>query len=62
MSQMVGKKAWDKSKGATLKLRIPVGRFALPDETAVAAAFLTSARADVVAGADLLVDGGYAIN
>lgn len=57
----LGKKAWDGPKGEALKLRIPSGRFALPEEIAAAAMFLASNGADMVNGADLLVDGGYTI-
>ena len=57
----LGKKAWDNPKGEALKLRIPAGRFALPEEIAAAAVFLASSGADMVTGADLLVDGGYTI-
>lgn len=57
----LGKKAWDGPKGDALKLRIPAGRFALPEEIAAAAVFLASSGADMITGADLLVDGGYTI-
>ena len=57
----LGKKAWDGPKGEALKQMIPVGRFALPEEIAAAAVFLASAGADMINGADLLVDGGYTI-
>lgn len=57
----LGKKAWDNPKGEELKKRIPSGRFALPEEIAAAAVFLASGGADMVNGADLLVDGGYTI-
>ncbi|MDR3494504.1 MAG: D-threitol dehydrogenase [Ancalomicrobiaceae bacterium] len=57
----LGKKAWDGPRGEALKARIPVGRFALPEEIAAAAVFLASSAADMVNGADLLVDGGYTI-
>ncbi len=57
----LGKKAWDNPKGDALKLRIPAGRFALPEDIAAAAVFLASNGADMVNGADLLVDGGYTI-
>ena len=57
----LGKKAWAGAKGEALKTRIPSGRFALPQEIAAAAVFLASNGADMVNGADLLVDGGYTI-
>jgi NAD(P)-dependent dehydrogenase (short-subunit alcohol dehydrogenase family) len=39
--------------------RIPVGRFARPEEIANAAVFLASDEASYVIGAELTVDGGY---
>ena len=57
----LGKKAWDGPKGDALKARIPSGRFVYPEEIAAAAVFLASGGADMINGADLLVDGGYTI-
>lgn len=57
----LGKQAWDNPKGEALKTRIPAGRFALPEEIAAAAVFLASSGADMITGADLLIDGGYTI-
>lgn len=57
----LGRKAWAGEKGEALKAQIPVGRFAYPDEIAAAAVFLASAAAQMINGADLLVDGGYTI-
>jgi NAD(P)-dependent dehydrogenase (short-subunit alcohol dehydrogenase family) len=57
----LGKKAWDGPKGEALKARIPSGRFAYPEEIAAAAVFLASSGAEMINGADLLVDGGYTI-
>lgn len=57
----LGKKAWDGPKGETLKKLIPTGRFAEPEEIAAAAVFLASDGANMINGADLLVDGGYTI-
>ena len=57
----LGKKAWAGEKGEAAKRRIPNGRFAFPEEIAAAAVFLASAGADMINGADLLVDGGYTI-
>ncbi len=57
----LGKKAWAGPKGDALKARIPSGRFANPEEIAAAAVFLASNGADMINGADLLVDGGYTI-
>ncbi|MBK5567763.1 SDR family oxidoreductase [Ensifer sp. SSB1] len=57
----LGKKAWNGEKGEAAKKRIPAGRFAYPEEIAAAAVFLASAGADMINGADLLIDGGYTI-
>lgn len=57
----LGKKAWAGEKGDAAKKRIPAGRFAFPEEIAAAAVFLASAGADMINGADLLIDGGYTI-
>ena len=57
----LGKKAWAGPKGEAMKTRIPSGRFANPEEIAAAAVFLASAGADMINGADLLIDGGYTI-
>ena len=55
----LGRKAWEGPKGEAMKAQIPSGRFAEPEEIAAAAVFLASAGADMINGADLLVDGGY---
>ncbi|WP_152046292.1 SDR family oxidoreductase [Aureimonas psammosilenae] len=57
----LGKAAWAGEKGEAAKARIPTGRFAYPEEIAAAAVFLASNAADMINGADLLVDGGYTI-
>ncbi|WP_369052443.1 GolD/DthD family dehydrogenase [Kineococcus terrestris] len=57
----LGRKAWEGPKGEAAKAQIPTGRFALPREIAGAALFLASGAADMVNGADLVVDGGYTI-
>lgn len=57
----LGKKAWGGPKGDAMKAQIPTGRFAEPDEVAAAAVFLSSSGADMINGADLLIDGGYTV-
>ncbi len=57
----LGRKAWEGSKGDAMKKEIPTGRFAEPEEIAAAAVFLASSGADMINGADLLVDGGYTV-
>jgi NAD(P)-dependent dehydrogenase (short-subunit alcohol dehydrogenase family) len=57
----LGRKAWDGPKGDALKAQIPTGRFAYPAEIAATALFLASDGADMINGADIVVDGGYTI-
>ena len=57
----LGKKAWDGPKGEAMKAEIPSGRFAEPEEVAAAAVFLASGGADMINGADLLIDGGFTV-
>lgn len=58
----LGKKAWDGPKGEAAKALIPVGRFAQPDEIAATALFLASNGADMINGADIIIDGGWTIH
>jgi NAD(P)-dependent dehydrogenase (short-subunit alcohol dehydrogenase family) len=57
----LGINAWDNPKGMAHLAEIPVGRFAMPEEIAATAAFLASGAADMINGADLVVDGGFTI-
>lgn len=57
----LGRKAWAGPKGDAMKAQIPTGRFAEPDEIAAAAVFLASDGADMINGADLLIDGGFTV-
>lgn len=57
----LGITAWDNPKGMAHMAEIPVGRFAMPDEIAAVAAFLASGAADMINGADIVVDGGFTI-
>lgn len=57
----LGRKAWDGEKGVLAKQRIPTGRFAQPEEIALAAVFLASGAAAMINGENLVVDGGYTI-
>lgn len=57
----LGRKAWAGPKGEAMKKLIPTGRFAQPEEIAAAALFIASNGADMINGADLVIDGGYSI-
>lgn len=55
-------KAWsDEAEAAPMLARIPVGRFAEPDDIAEVILFLLSDAAAMVHGVSLPVDGGYMI-
>lgn len=57
----LGKKAWAGEVGEEMKKKIPVGRFGYPEEIAAAALYLASDAADMITGANLVIDGGYTI-
>jgi L-xylulose reductase len=56
----MGRKAWsDPVKAAPMLARIPLGRFAEEQDVVDAILYLLSARAAMVHGAILPVDGGF---
>ncbi|MCW2810805.1 MAG: D-threitol dehydrogenase, partial [Friedmanniella sp.] len=57
----LGITAWDNPKGEAHMAEIPVGRFAMPEEVAAVALFLASGAADMINGADIVLDGGFTI-
>jgi NAD(P)-dependent dehydrogenase (short-subunit alcohol dehydrogenase family) len=57
----LGKKAWAGEVGESMKKKIPVGRFAQPEEVAAAILYLVSGHSRIVTGANLLIDGGYTV-
>ncbi len=57
----LGKKAWAGEAGVAMKKKIPVGRFAQPEEVASAILYLVSGHSRIVTGANLIVDGGYTV-
>ena len=57
----LGRAAWAGEKGELARARIPCGRFAQPQEVALAALFLASGAAAMINGENLVVDGGYTI-
>lgn len=48
-------------KRALFSQKIPVGRFALPEEIAETVAFLVSDKANYITGADIIIDGGLSL-
>ena len=57
----LGKKAWAGEVGVAMKKKIPVGRFAQPEEIAAAVMYLVSEHSRIITGANLVIDGGYTI-
>lgn len=60
MTEM-GHQAWDGPAGDALKLEMPSGRFAEPEEVASVIAYLCSSGAAMVTGHNLVIDGGFTI-
>ena len=57
----LGKKAWAGEVGETMKKKIPMGRFATPEQVAQGVLFLASEAAEMITGTNLVIDGGYTI-
>lgn len=57
----LGRKAWAGELGEAFKRKIPVGRFAQPEEIALAVLYLASGAAGMITGENLVVDGGFTI-
>ncbi len=57
----LGKRAWAGEVGVAMKKKIPTGRFAQPEEIALAVLYLVSGAAGMVDGENLVIDGGYTI-
>ena len=57
----LGRRAWAGEVGVAMKRKIPTGRFAQPEEVALAALYLASGAASMITGENLVVDGGYTI-
>jgi NAD(P)-dependent dehydrogenase (short-subunit alcohol dehydrogenase family) len=57
----LGKRAWAGEVGAAMKKKIPTGRFAQPEEIALAVLYLVSDAAAMVDGENFIIDGGYTI-
>lgn len=57
----MGKGAWAGEVGDAMRKKIPVGRFAEPEEIAAAVLYLVSDHSRMITGANLVIDGGYTI-
>ncbi len=57
----LGRRAWAGEVGLAMKRKIPAGRFAQPEEIALAVLYLASGAAGMITGENLVVDGGYTI-
>lgn len=57
----MGRVAWSGEVGEAMKQKIPLRRFAKPEEIAAAAVYLASPAADMITGENLVIDGGYTI-
>lgn len=57
----LGKKAWAGEVGEAMKRKIPVGRFAQPEEIAAAVLYLVSDHSQIITGANIIIDGGFTI-
>ena len=56
----MGQRVWgDDAKSAPMLARIPLGRFAIPQEVSDAVVWLASDAASMINGVDIPVDGGY---
>lgn len=57
----LGRKAWSGEVAEQMKQKIPLRRFAEPEDIAASALFLASDAASMITGSNLVVDGGYTI-
>ncbi|MEE4485410.1 D-threitol dehydrogenase [Serratia ficaria] len=57
----LGRKAWSGEVAEQMKQKIPLRRFAEPQDIAAGALFLAGDAAAMITGANLVVDGGYTI-
>ncbi|MEM4674836.1 MAG: D-threitol dehydrogenase [Nitrososphaerota archaeon] len=57
----LGQKAWSGEVGEAMRQKIPLRRFALPEEIAAAVLFLASDASNMITGETLVIDGGYTI-
>lgn len=57
----LGRKAWSGTVAEEMLQKIPLRRFAQPEDVAAAALYLASDEANMITGTNLVIDGGYTI-
>lgn len=57
----LGRKAWSGTVAEEMLQKIPLRRFAQPEDVAAAALYLASDAANMITGTNLVIDGGYTI-
>ncbi|MGO1538387.1 MAG: SDR family oxidoreductase [Leucobacter sp.] len=57
----LGKHAWAGEKGERVRMQIPTGRFAQPEEVATLIGFLAGEHAAMMTSSNYLIDGGYTL-
>ncbi|ECZ8127615.1 D-threitol dehydrogenase [Salmonella enterica] len=57
----LGRKAWSGAVAEEMLQKIPLRRFAQPEDIAAAALYLASDAANMITGTNLVIDGGYTI-
>ena len=57
----LGKKAWAGEAGEVMKKLVPANRFGYPGEIAACAVYLASDAANLITGANIVIDGGFTI-
>jgi 2-deoxy-D-gluconate 3-dehydrogenase len=57
----LGKRYWHGERAERMKAKIPMGRFAQPEEIAAAVVYLAGRSAGMITGENLIIDGGYTI-
>jgi len=58
-TEMGSEGSWAGERGEIFKRKMPIGRFAQPQEIAHAALYLTSGASGMITGENLVIDGGY---